>query len=268
MLELYSKCSCRLVERQKQHSFAETSTSRSHGPCRPPTYHIPFRQNYSKLHPGRLAASSAMQEEPADSVPMGFAAYDLEERLRQDQAESLEEYAELKDLLLKRTQRAGAFLAGYLFLTVSGTAALSTLVGTAGSYAYMRWLIHDMDGLSEDMVVPFRNARAQPAGPVQTLALGFAAYRQALKPRLLVAVVLAAAVAAFNTLSETPMGRVEQASLLAGFLSYKAALFLNLWDSVKPKVDVDAIKKPKRPELAVLPPVEEMAKPVNTVREE
>ena len=56
-------------------------------------------------------------------------------------------------------------------------AALSTLVGTAGSYAYLRWLIHDMDALSEDMVVPFRNARAQPAGPVQTIALGFAAYR-------------------------------------------------------------------------------------------
>ncbi len=45
--------------------------------------------------------------------------------------------------------------------------------------------------------------------------------RQALKPRLLVAVVLAAAVAAYNILSETPVGRVEQASLLAGFLSYK-----------------------------------------------
>lgn len=162
-----------------------------------------------------------LDREPADLVPMGFAAYDLEERLRQDQAQSLEEYAELKDLLLKRTQRAGAFLAGYLFLTVSGPvrtalcavdkdidvlcwqgtsisnlesrrncgvcglqAALSTLVGTAGSYAYLRWLIHDMDGLSEDMVVPFRSARAQPAGPVQTLTLGFAAYRFAGASRL------------------------------------------------------------------------------------
>lgn len=268
MLELHSKCNTRLVERQMQHTLAETSTSRSYGPYRPPTYQIPFRHNLSRLHPGRLAASSAMQEEPADSVPMGFAAYDLEERLQQDQAQSLEEYAELKDLLLKRTQRAGAFLAGYLFLTVSGPAALSTLVGTAGSYAYLRWLIHDMDGLSEDMVVPFRNARAQPAGPVQTLAFGFAAYRQALKPRLLVAVVLAGAVGAFNTLSETPMGRVEQASLLAGFLSYKAALLLNIWDSTKPKVDVDGARRPKRPELAVLPPVEELAKSVNTVREE
>lgn len=63
-------------------------------------------------------------------------------------------------------------------------AALSTLVGTAGSYAYLRWLIHDMDGLSEDMVVPFRYARAQPAGVVQTLALGFAAYRSAIASKI------------------------------------------------------------------------------------
>lgn len=48
----------------------------------------------------------------------------------------------------------------------------------------------------------------------------------------------------------------------------QAALFLNLWDSVKPKVDVDVARKPKRPELAVLPPVEELAKPASTVREE
>ena len=52
---------------------------------------------------------------------MGYAAYALEERQRQGQTESLEEYAELKNQLLMRTQRAGAFLAGYLFLTVSGT---------------------------------------------------------------------------------------------------------------------------------------------------
>lgn len=57
---------------------------------------------------------------------MGFAAYDLEEQRRRDQAESLKEYGELKDVLLKRTQRAGAFLAGYLFLTVSGTVGVAS----------------------------------------------------------------------------------------------------------------------------------------------
>ncbi len=39
-----------------------------------------------------------------------------------DQTESLEEYAQLKRQLLKRTQRAGAALAAYLLLTVSGEA--------------------------------------------------------------------------------------------------------------------------------------------------
>ena len=57
---------------------------------------------------------------PDSIVPMGYAAYALEERLRQDHVESLQEYAALQDLLLKRTQRAGTFLAGYLLLTVSG----------------------------------------------------------------------------------------------------------------------------------------------------
>ena len=40
--------------------------------------------------------------------------------------------------------------------------------------------------------------------------------------------MLAAAVAAFNTVSETPLGRVEQACLLAGFLSYKVTSLMPL----------------------------------------
>ena len=52
---------------------------------------------------------------------MGYAAYALEERLAQDAAEGLQEYAALQGRLLARTQRAGTFLAGYLLLTVSGT---------------------------------------------------------------------------------------------------------------------------------------------------
>lgn len=58
---------------------------------------------------------------PDSIVPMGYAAYALEERLAQDAAEGLQEYAALQDRLLARTQRAGTFLAGYLLLTVSGT---------------------------------------------------------------------------------------------------------------------------------------------------
>ena len=46
-------------------------------------------------------------------------------------------------------------------------------------------------------------------------------YRQALKPRLLVPVGLAAGMAAYNQMSQQPLQGMEQASLLAGFLSYK-----------------------------------------------
>ena len=56
-------------------------------------------------------------------------------------------------------------------------AALAALVGTAGSWAYLRLLINDMDNVSESSVAPFRMAQAQPQGPVRLLLLGFASYR-------------------------------------------------------------------------------------------
>jgi hypothetical protein len=129
-------------------------------------------------------------------------------------------------------------------------------------------------------------------------------------------VLLAAGMAGYNLLAEKPMGGMEEASLLAGFLSYKvclmfagrlvewkrcpypcrhsllwqscivcknghvwsflfminilmpaltctelqAALLLVLWDSVKPRFDPEATKKPARPEIPVLPDVEDLAK--------
>ena len=50
-------------------------------------------------------------------------------------------------------------------------------IGTAGSWAYLRLLINDMDNVSESSVAPFRMAQAQPQGPVRLLLLGFASYR-------------------------------------------------------------------------------------------
>lgn len=47
------------------------------------------------------------------------------------------------------------------------------------------------------------------------------AHRQALKPRLLVPVGLAAGMAAYNHVAQQPLHGIEQASLLTGFLSYK-----------------------------------------------
>ena len=62
-------------------------------------------------------------------------------------------------------------------------AALAAFVGTAGSWAYLRLLINDMDNVSESSVAPFRMAQAQPQGPVRLLLLGFASYRCESSPK-------------------------------------------------------------------------------------
>ena len=51
---------------------------------------------------------------------MGSDALDYEAQVLRDQVESMASYALLKRQLLRRTQRAGAALAAYLLLTVSG----------------------------------------------------------------------------------------------------------------------------------------------------
>ena len=61
-------------------------------------------------------------------------------------------------------------------------AGLAALIGTAGSWAYLRLLINDADNVSESSVAPFRQAQAQPQGPVRLLLLGFASYRCTFNP--------------------------------------------------------------------------------------
>ena len=56
---------------------------------------------------------------------------------------------------------------------------------------------------------------------VNPLGLGVCLSRQALKPRLLVAVALAAGMGLYNSQAEKPLGGAEEFSLLGGFLSYK-----------------------------------------------
>ena len=45
--------------------------------------------------------------------------------------------------------------------------------------------------------------------------------RQALKPRLLVVIALAAGMGLYNSQAKQPLGGAEEFSLLGGFLSYK-----------------------------------------------
>lgn len=53
--------------------------------------------------------------------------------------------------------------------------------------------------------------------------------RQALRPRLLVVVALAAAVYGYNMQAETPLSAGVQLALFAGFLSYKVLLSAQLF---------------------------------------
>jgi hypothetical protein len=69
--------------------------------------------------------------------------------------------------------------------------------------------------------------------PVAKLA---AAYQQALKPRLLLLVAMAATLGLYNKLAEEPLSLVYQGCALGGFLSYKLALLLELFQQNTVKV--------------------------------
>lgn len=66
-----------------------------------------------------------------------------------------------------------------------------------------------------------------------------AAYRAALRPRLLVLVGLAGLVAAYNAAAPEPLPLVYEGCVLGGFLSYKVALLVKLADDLTPKVTGD-----------------------------
>lgn len=157
------------------------------------------------------------------------------------------QYQELKDEMLGRTQRFGAFLAAYLLLTVSGPAALAALIGSSASYAYLILLQQQIDAVLPTDSVPIWDAEDNVEGFARPFAIGAAAYRAALRPRLLVPVGLAAGVWACNFSGLHTVTQTEEGCLVLGFLSFKAALLLNVWYVLKPRYDSDALKRPKRP---------------------
>ncbi len=63
-----------------------------------------------------------------------------------------------------------------------------------------------------------------------------AAYQQALRPRLLVPVAMAALLGAINLVAEEPLPLVYQGCALGGFLSYKIALLLETFQQNSLKV--------------------------------
>jgi hypothetical protein len=151
---------------------------------------------------------------------------------------------------MKRTTMASAVLVGYLFLVVGPGAAASAGVGVAGAFAYLRGLLGEVGGelAPPAVALPMERLRAKRARSFQMstseavndplrrkLAEARGVYAQALKPRLLAPVGVAAAVAAVNAASWALAGLVEPEPLnfgfaVAGFLAFKPALLLAVWD--------------------------------------
>ena len=117
----------------------------------------------------------------------------MDERFRDTSAQievaraaTMQEYLELKQFLLRRTQRFGSLLAAYLLIADSAEAAACAAVGTAASYLYMVLLCRDIDSMRPGDDVPMSRANALPDGARRTAARLFAGARQQAKPRLLV----------------------------------------------------------------------------------
>ncbi|DBA93920.1 hypothetical protein WJX82_005828 [Trebouxia sp. C0006] len=177
--------------------------------------------------------------------------FDSEEEIVPPTAEEGKQYAiqyqQLKKEMLGRTQRFGGLLAAYLFLTVSGQAALCALLGSGAGYAYLVLLQQQVDSVTPTDAVPIWEAEDNIQGFARPFAIAIAAYRAGLRARLLVPVGLGACVWACNQSGLHTVTRVEEGCLILGFLSFKAALLLNVWDSLKPKFDPEAFKRPPRP---------------------
>ena len=60
-----------------------------------------------------------------------------------------------------------------------------------------------------------------------------------------VPVVLAASIALFNAKSGDHLTLTEEACVLGGFLSYKVALVIKLWDDTRPRFAQAPVTRPK-----------------------
>lgn len=176
----------------------------------------------------------------------------MEQEREEARRVSLSEYQELKALLLRRTWRFGTLFAGYLLLTISSEAAFLELIGAATSYGYLLWLMKDVDSYSEDTEVPMRAAEAVEPGTLRYLSKLGAAYRQSLNPRLLIPVGLVAGCVTWNaTFPDIQISVVDEGCLIGGFLSYKIALILKIYDDLRPRaLTEEEMLQASRPQLA------------------
>jgi hypothetical protein len=174
-----------------------------------------------------MAAASAQQQQQQQT---NAAALEDEG----DDPGYMREYATLKTEILDSTRKCGGGLALYALLTAGGVASLCVLCGAAGSSLYVTLLIADVDGVRPTDTVPIWEANRIQSPFLRRLAKIAASYRAALRPRLLVPLGLAMAVAAFNAASPEPLPLVDEGCVLAGFLSYKVALLVRVADAQWP----------------------------------
>ncbi|KAF8066269.1 hypothetical protein HT031_002592 [Scenedesmus sp. PABB004] len=147
----------------------------------------------------------------------------------------MQEYAALKAQLLDNTRKSGGAVGLYLLFAVNGQAALLAMAGAAASYAYLSWLIRDVDAVSGSDRVPIWEANKIEAPLLRRAAKLAAAYRAALRPRLLVPAGLGLALGVYGRLAGHPAELLYSGCLLLGFLSYKGALVVKLIDDLTPK---------------------------------
>jgi hypothetical protein len=234
----------------------------------------PFKVAISTRPKRRISAysvseSSEDEEERDRTSKMDFiymspeAVARMERELEEARDKSMQEYEDLKALLLKRTWRFGTAFAIYLLLTVSAEAAAAELVGSAASYGYFLWLIRDVDAYDADTPVPMRAAEMVEPQFARTLAKIGAAYRMSFNPRLLVLIGLLGGCAAWNAnFPDMQLSAVTVGCALGGYLSYKVALILKIYDDLKPRaLTEEEMMQLSRPQLAELEDV-----PLNLVR--
>jgi hypothetical protein len=193
------------------------------------------------------------------SIPEDEEAFFSEEAQRQ----GLEEYQELKDMLLRRTWKFGALFSVYLFLVApkeASNASLLELVGSAAGYGYLWLLMRDVDSYNEDSDTPMFEVERIDSSFFRNLAKIGVGYRYSLNPRLLIPCSLALACFAYNSTHDVSeqIGLVEEGCLIGGFLGYKVSLFTKIYDDLKPKVlTAEELMKEKRPDLVEMDDVDE-----------
>jgi hypothetical protein len=205
------------------------------------------RTHKSTLHSGTTARAA----QPRDDLGE-YTEYEVlfNEAAKQ---KGLDEYQELKDMLLRRTWKFGALFSVYLFLVLPSTnASLLELLGCGAGYAYLWLLMRHVDSYDEDTDTPMFEAERIDAALLRNVAKVTVGYRYSLNPRLLIPVGLVVGCSLYNSVHdvESQIGLIEEGCLVGGFLGYKVSLITKVYDDLRPRVlSAEELMREKRPDL-------------------